>query len=490
MKKTALAIFSAFFSAGILRAALGLGIVDGGEKRGATLSELTETRSNKIAALDALLEKDELSAEERKQHDDLDKEIDQLDQRIKLLQKAEARKAEQEELEKRERRIVTPRILADPARSGHSRSEQRDLSRFSVGRAIRGLAEMALGDRSTLDGIEAEMAQEGASEARSAGISVDNGAVMISGKAVTSEQRDMTATLGTNLNQGGMVVQTNVGTLLDALFNALQIRRLGATVYSGLVGNLDIPRLVAGANVSGKAETGTASEVSPTTSELSLSPKRLPTYVDVSDQLLIQGQDANLEMMLRTHLINYLSAIMESNFVNGSGTNAATGILNTTGIGAVVGGAQGAAPDWTDIVKLVEEVDIDNALMGSLAYLTNPKVVSKLKRTPLATDGSGNAVDSAYILPQNSGGLLNEYRLASTNAVPSNLTKGSTTGCSAIIFGNFADYVIAQWSGIQLKVDPYTQANTGKTRIHAAVFYDGGVQRPVSFAAMKDATTT
>lgn len=117
-------------------------------------------------------------------------------------------------------------------------------------------------------------------------------------------------------------------------------------------------------------------------------------------------------------------------------------------------------------------------------------MVSKLKRTPLAVDGSGDALDSMFILPQSDGGKLNDYNYRRSNAVPSNLTKGTADAvASAIIFGNWIDYVIAQWAGIELLADPFTQAGLGKNRIHAAVYYDGGVQRPASFAAMQDALT-
>jgi hypothetical protein len=49
--------------------------------------------------------------------------------------------------------------------------------------------------------------------------------------------------------------------------------------------------------------------------------------------------------------------------------------------------------------------------------------------------------------------------------------------------------VLAQWGGLFIKADPYTNASTGLTNIHAALFADSAVLRPASFAAMKDALT-
>ena len=54
------------------------------------------------------------------------------------------------------------------------------------------------------------------------------------------------------------------------------------------------------------------------------------------------------------------------------------------------------------------------------------------------------------------------YRIAQTSNVPSNLTKGSTSGsCSAMIFGNFNDLLIGQWGGTDVLVDPYQGSNSG-----------------------------
>jgi len=502
------AILFAFFGAGILR--LQLGIVDGDQQRGSSLEELTESRSKKLKSLNAILDdpqgkhdSDDSSSEKRwkkgdatgdltadqlKEHDVLANEIRALDSRIRRARDAEDRNAEQKELERRSLLRGTPRIVGDPANRGLSEGEQRDVSQFTLARACRGLVARING-KGDLDGVELEMAQEGESEARASGIEVKDGGIMISRMAL-SEQRDLTVTGGTGGNQGGMTVQTNKGNLLDSLFDSLNVRSLGATVYDGLVGNLDITRMVDGTAPAGKSENAQSEEYAPTMADLNLSPNRLPTFVDVSKQLFIQSAERSLQSFLERHIVSKLSVVMERAFINGTGTNEAEGILQTSGIGAVLGGTNGLAAAWSHIVKLVEEVDVDNALVGNLAYYTNPKVVSKLKRTPLAVDGSGDALDSMFILPQSDGGKLNDYNYRRSNAVPSNLTKGTADAvASAIIFGNWIDYVIAQWAGIELLADPFTQAGLGKNRIHAAVYYDGGVQRPASFAAMQDALT-
>lgn len=164
-----------------------------------------------------------------------------------------------------------------------------------------------------------------------------------------------------------------------------------------------------------------------------------------------------------------------------------TGLLETSSIGDVSGGTDGATPDWVAITELETDVTLTNADSGSLAYLINAKVRSKLKQTAKVA-----STDSAMIWDDRNNGLVNGYTPLVTNAVLSNLVKGTSTGvCSAIIFGNFADLVVGFWAGASFELirDPSLAIN-GLHRMCAILHYDGGILRPQSFSAMQDALTT
>jgi hypothetical protein len=129
------------------------------------------------------------------------------------------------------------------------------------------------------------------------------------------------------------------------------------------------------------------------------------------------------------------------------------------------------------------EVGLDNADVGALGWLTNTKIRKRLRLT--------GQVSAANSLPVWVGaGEMLGFRAASSNNVPSNLTKGtSTTVCSAIIYGNFEELVIAQWgpAGVELVANPYTAARRGDVEVTAIIQYDVGLRTPESFCAMKDA---
>ena len=88
------------------------------------------------------------------------------------------------------------------------------------------------------------------------------------------------------------------------------------------------------------------------------------------------------------------------------------------------------------MVEFETDVASSNADIGSLAYLANAPTRGKLKTTEKAANTAqfiwGDAVNPAAP----GEGTLNGYRAAVTNQLPSNLTKGTGTNLSAMIFGN------------------------------------------------------
>lgn len=366
---------------------------------------------------------------------------------------------------------------AAPAVSGPSKSEKRDLSSFSLTRAINLLA-----SNQPLNGVELEMHQEAQREAATSGLSL-RGGLSIPTVYLNHGRRDMTATgtTSTTGDQGGSIIATNQGSFIELLYARMVLRDLGAQFLTGMTGNFELPKLLTGSAPVKKGENAAADESSPTTGKISFSPKRLPTYVEVSKQLLAQSS-TSVDAILRNDLATALALGMEYGAINGGGTNEPTGILNTSGIGSVVGGTNGAAPTWANLVALETAVATANADLGSLAYLTSPKVRGKLKSTQKLS-----GTDSA-VLWSNGDAPINGYRAGITTQVPDNLTKGTSSGnASAIIFGNFADLVIAQWGGIDIQVNPYIKDTEGLVRITADVYYDAAIRRTGSFAAMKDA---
>ena len=136
---------------------------------------------------------------------------------------------------------------------------------------------------------------------------------------------------------------------IDRLRAAMAVRRLGARVLDGLVGNVDIPRLKASATTAWVAENAAITASDPQFDKVSLTPKHCGVMTEVSRNMVLQSSPA-IEEILRDDFAALLAEALDKAAIQGGGTNEPTGILATCGVGDVSGGAAGAAPTWANIV--------------------------------------------------------------------------------------------------------------------------------------------
>lgn len=283
---------------------------------------------------------------------------------------------------------------------------------------------------------------------------------------------------------GGNLVATELlaSSFIDILVNQLAVMGMGATMLSDLQGNIAIPRATGGSTGYWVAESGAPTESQPAFDQVALTPKTVGAFVDYSRRLLLQSSIA-VEAFVRMDIARTIALMIDLAAIAGSGSsNQPRGILNTSGIGSVAGGTNGAAPTWDHIVDLESAVANANAPTGALGYLTNTKVRGKLKKTQKFSSTNGEEIWR--------GGELNGTRAAVSNQVPSNLTKGTASGvCSAIVYGNWSDLIMALWGGLDMMLDPYTGGTSGTKRVIALQDVDVNVRYPVSFSSMQDALT-
>lgn len=274
------------------------------------------------------------------------------------------------------------------------------------------------------------------------------------------------------------------GEFVDALRANLVISGLGARMLSGLKGDVAIPAMNAKTSTYFVAENNAPTEGAPSFRQITMSPKTLAAYVDISRKLMMQSSPS-ADQLIRDDITRNFAVKIDEVAIEGGGANEPTGILGTSGIGSVAIGSNGGNITYAACVNLEREVAIDNALTGNLAYLTNPKVIAKMRSIARQTSG----VEGNFIL--NDANTLLGYNVVSTTSVPSDLTKGTSSGvCSALIFGNFQELMIGMFGGLDILVDPYTGSSTGATRVACFQDIDVAVRHAESFAAIKDITTT
>ncbi len=414
-------------------------------------------------------EKREFTDDERQEFDRLTAQVETIDQDIRRHKIAQGY-GDKDTPESRATGNPDPNPQDKPEEFLIGMSRE-DLRRYSITRAILAAANN--------DWRGAELEQEASravtqlkgGEPRSFYVPFD----------VLYERRDLTAGTATD---GLELVATNLlaASFIDVLRNAAVVQRAGATLLTGLVGNIAIPRKTAGSAAAWVAENTAPSETMPQFDQVTMSPNTLAAFVYYSRKLLKQGTP-DVENLVRLDIAMAFATEVDRAVLHGSGAGAEPqGIEGYSGVAVVpCGDPDGGAPTWPVVVNLETEVAQDNAAMGRLAYITNAKVRGKLKQTDKFS-GSGNPVWE--------GTEVNGYPGLVTNNARSDLTKGVGTNLSAIFFGDWASVFIGQWGGLDMLVNPYASAGAGTIRIEAYQETDIELRHPESFATVVDADTT
>lgn len=291
-------------------------------------------------------------------------------------------------------------------------------------------------------------------------------------------------TVGTAAEAGNLVQTTVDGSqFIDILRKASVTVGLGARQLFGLTSNLALPKKIVTTSLTNVAETAALAETQPNTAQVLLSPKRMGTFVEVSKQAMIQGSP-DVEALVRDDLLGSAAERAEFLALMGSGAaNNPRGVVNQSGIGAVIGGVNGLQVAWTHVVGLETQTANVNALSGNKSgYIVNS-----------STRGSLKTQQKAANLPfvwDNTEFPLNGYRVGVTNHLPSNGTKGSGVALSTLVYSSdWSDLIIAYFGGLDLTVDPYSLATTGMIRVTVNQFMDIAIRQTATFSAMTDAIT-
>lgn len=416
-----------------------------------TLASLREARAARTDAMRAIVAK--ATAENRDMND----------------AEQSAFEAGRTDVERLDRDIRNAEFLAEAERRAHADpvtpggdSLAGLAHRFQVGKA---LAEFSEG---RLTGAEAEWAAEHRS-GRPGAIAMPTGAFLGERRAVTT-----TTPAG---GAGGNLVATDQGPQIDRLRPLLATEGMGATVLSGLTANLDLPRLKGSGSAGWVAEHTNASRSDATFDKVSMAPKTVSAEYELSRRMMIQAPQ--VEGILRADIGLLLAQALDSAAIKGGGANEPSGLLTLISGGNVISlGADGGALTMDTAADLIGAIADANAI-GATGFLTNTKVrrlAMKLK------DGQGR--------PFGAPAVFAGEPVAFTNQVPSNLTKGTGTNLSAILYGVWSDLVIGYWSAVDIVLNPYHSdvASKGGALLHAFLDADIAVRHAESFSTAKDIT--
>ena len=352
--------------------------------------------------------------------------------------------------------IANDKPLETPSDIGMTAKE---VKRFSVVKALRALANPTDRKAQADAAFEFECSEEAA---RQNGTTAQG--IMLPADVLAQwGQRDINSSDDSTL----IPQDFKGGDFIDVLRNQSSVMAAGATMLRGLSGSVVIPKKTAASSGGWIATEGNAASESEFTSgSVTMSPKVIGAYTDVT-RLLLQQSSLDIENLIRDDLTQSIAIAIDLGALAGSGSSGQpTGVKNTSGVNTTTFAA--ANPTFAEIVGMESAVAADNALLGNLSYICKPADYGTLKTTS-KDSGSGQFV----VEPD---GRMNGYNVVRSNQV----TSGD------FYFGNFGDLLIGMYGSLDITVDPYSLSNTGSIRIVALQTVDVAVRHAVSFCVSND----
>ena len=249
------------------------------------------------------------------------------------------------------------------------------------------------------------------------------------------------------------------GSFIDLLRNRLSIAQAGATMLTGLQGNISIPRQTSAATAYWVGENASPTESQQAIDQVNMTPKTVGAFVDYSRRLLLQSS-IDVEGMVRNDLARVIALEIDRAAIYGTGSsNQPQGLTNVSGIGSETLTSFGT---FAEYIAMETDVAAANADAGALRYIINASARGALK----STEKASNTAQFVYENDQ-----INGYPVIVSNQLANN----------DALFGDFSMFIMGMWSGLDLTVDPYAGATAGTVRVIALQDIDFAVKQPGAF---------
>lgn len=271
-------------------------------------------------------------------------------------------------------------------------------------------------------------------------------------------------TMNTTNSAGVVYDDKQYGNLIDALTPYSTVLQANPTVLANNTGNITIPRVSALSTSAWVTEGVAVGASDPTIDTVTLSEKTNGAYTDLTRTLLQNTDGFSVENMVRDNLLRAMGVTWDQASVSGTGAGGQpTGIENTAGVNATAFGVAGA-PTYAEYIEMQTKIFEDNATLdtGSVRYITTPALYGAGKA--LATNGAGSPV-----------AIRDDFLDGIQVLISSQVT------ANTVILGDFSEFIVATWGGLDIQSDPYALSTSGGLRLVALSSVDYAVKHPVSF---------
>jgi len=328
--------------------------------------------------------------------------------------------------------------------------EPKEVKKFSFLRALNALANP--NDRSAQEAAAFE--REVSDEASKRYDKPANG-ILVPNEVLQRDLNVGTATAGGNL----VPTELLSGSFIDILRKRMAVMAANPTMLTGLSGNIAIPRMTQTATGFFVGEGSEPTESQQAFDQVNMTPKTVGGVVEFTRRLLLQSS-IDVESMIRDDIARVIATKLDNAAIYGTGSsNQPLGIKDTTGVGTQTITTFGT---FAEYIGMETDVAAANADVANMFYIINASARGALKSTEVASN------TGKFVFENNE---INGYPVIVSNQLVNN----------DALFGDFSQFCIGMWSGLDLTVDTITKAGSGTVKIVALQDVDFAIKQPTAF---------
>jgi HK97 family phage major capsid protein len=272
------------------------------------------------------------------------------------------------------------------------------------------------------------------------------------------------------------------------------VLKAGATLLTGLTGSPAlIPKQLTSASVSWIGQNATVTASDPSFGQVQMTPKTMAIRSQYSNLLNILSSP-KIEQTMRNDFAKVAALELDRVCLRGSGaSNQPLGVNGMSGLLTYAIGANGGPLTVDDLYALMGALEDANTTGQTMALISSPKGLRKLKKQRIGqfSGDTGGLYVAQPVLTDDSLSKAMGLTCLSTTQIPVNLTKGSSTDCTEVYFGNFENLLIGQWGSVEILATNIggNAWSTNSVEVRLIQNVDVQVRHGESFVLCNDART-
>lgn len=270
--------------------------------------------------------------------------------------------------------------------------------------------------------------------------------------------------LETRANNTGLTASaspSDVRSFTDDMFAASVLVGAGANMYTGLSASQKVP-IIAGVTASFQAEDSGTNSPAGTIGGGELTPNTIIASTNVSNAAI--SQNSSIEAAFRRNFATAIMSQFEANLLN---------VADVTGPNSIFLDGKAATDTWTSSLALARVQQMFNLMLSqgndvnksSIKLLMNGDAYADL--VTQITGQAGSGINAGNI------NLVDKTVLNIPYLLSSNVGKGSGDTKARALMLDMEKVHLAMFGGLDMLVDPYSQALNGGTRLIMSTLLDG-----------------